>query len=375
MHVVHVIAAARRGGAEQLLLLIGRELQRSGTQTSVVFFDDGPMRERFESAGLSCRVLGGHGACRPSAILRIARVLADVRPDVVHFHGVRALTHGAPAASLTRTPVVYSTHAVSSVKNATYGRLAPGYLWLEGRCSRAFAAAVVATSERMRADLVETGGIDRDMVRVIPPCIDLDVLPPVTPFLRAAARARFGLEGRVVGMVGRLIPVKGHAVMLHALTALPDTTLLLAGDGPERGALDSLAEALGIRERVVRLGDTSDVAAVFHASDVVAYPSTQGIIGLAALEAMACGVPLVASEQPGVLDFVDPGRTGLLSPAGDAVALARTVRALLDDRRWATAIADAGRDEVRERFGPAAVAQAYRDLYGAIVPATAANAA
>ena len=374
MRVVHVIAAARRGGAEQLLWLIGRHLQQTGTACSVVFFDDGPMRERFEEAGLSCHVLGGHGVVRPLAMIWAKRLLATLAPDVVHLHGMRALGHWAPVARVAGIPMVYSTHASASVKDATYGRLAAGYRRLEGVFSRACASAVVATSERMGRDLVDAGGVPSGLIRVIPPCIDLERLRPVTPSSRAAARRRFGLEGHVVGMVGRLIPVKGHAVMFQALRQLPGTTLLLAGEGSERGALDALASRLGIRARVVMLGDTSEVAAVYHASDVVAYPSTEGIIGLAALEAMACGLPVVTSDLPGLEAFVEAGRTALLAPPGDATSLAAMLAALLNDAPRASRLAEAGMAHARATYAPAAAAAAYRALYVSVTSETAASA-
>lgn len=367
MHVLHAIAAARRGGAEQLLLLVGRDLQRLGTRVSILFFDDGPLRASFEAAGLSCHVLGGQGIVRATRLARARRLVADLAPDVVHPHGLRALGHLGPLARIAGVPVVYASHAVSAVKRVEYGRFGRAYCAIEAWSIRRFASAVVATSEAMQRDLGSPAHLGGVPVHVIPPCIDLDRFPQVTPDARAQARQRFGVDGLVVGAVGRLIKAKGHAVAIRALTLVPDATLVIAGDGPERAALTALARDLGVHDRLRLLGDTSDVAGVCHASDVVVYPSTEGIIGLAALEAMACGVPVVASNQPGVTTFVEPGVTAELATPGDAGALAAAISALRAYAGHAARIAAAGAAVARARYAPAVAASRHQAVYDAVV--------
>ena len=363
MRVLHVIAAARRGGAEQLVWLVGRQLRRAGAEVTVLFFEDGPLRATFEGAGLVCHTLGGTGRFRPAALSRIRDVLRGCDPQVVHLHGLRALFHVGPLARAQHVPVVFGAHAVSEVKDAEYGAFSGGYRRLEGLLCRAVASAVVATSDRMRTDLVARSGVPSALIRVIPPAVDLDRLPPVSRASRAAARERFGVDGFVVGMIGRLIPAKGHAVMVQAMANLAAGTLLLAGDGPERGRLATLAAALDVEARVLMLGDTSEIAAVCHASDAVVYPSTHGVLGLAALEAMACGVPVVASNRPGVTEFNTPEQTGILVPSGDWAALARALDGLLANPSRAGALARAGQASARARYSPAAAAALHLSLY------------
>ena len=369
MHVLHVIAGARRGGAEQLLLLVGRELQQQGTRVSIVFFDDGPLRASFEAAGLDCHVVGGRGVVRPQALARMPALLAAQAPDMVHLHGLRALGHVGPLARMLRIPVVYASHSVSAVKRVDYGSRARAYCAIEGWCLNQFASAVIATSDTMRDDLARSARVRGVPIHVIDPCIDLGRFPVVTLEARASARARYGLDGAVIGAIGRLIRAKGHSVAVRALTRLPGVTLVIAGDGPERENLDQLARELGVRERLRLLGDTSDVAGVCHASDVVLYPSTEGIIGLAALEAMACGAPVVVSNQPGVTAFVDGGHTGVLVPPGDVEALADTVRGLLGDTDRAAALGAAGARAARGRYAPSVAAARHQAVYDALAPA------
>lgn len=366
MRVLHVIAAARQGGAEQLLWLIGRELHRRGIHVTVLFFDDGPLRPRFEDAGLTCDVLPGVGRFRPTTFASIRATLRALDPSVVHVHGLRALFHVAPIARRQRYPVVYSAHSVSSVKDVEYGALGPAYRMFEGLLCRWFISAVVVTSSRMRDDLVARSAVPRSLVRVIPPCIDLERLPCVTAQSREEARRRFNVSGHVVAMIGRLIPPKGHAVMVRALMDLPASTLVIAGDGPERERLSGVAAALGVESRVRFLGETGDVAAVCHASDVVVYPSTEGIIGLAALEAMACGVPVIAADQPGATEFIESGTTGILVTPRDSEGLAREVAALVADPARASVLANAGSLAARARYSPSAAAALHLSLYEAL---------
>ena len=163
----------------------------------------------------------------------------------------------------------------------------------------------------------------RGKVAVIPNGIPLDAFENAHP----ATLANVPSEVTRLVFVGRFEAQKDHATLLRALAALPDTHLILVGDGPLRPRLEQLAESLGIRTRVTFLGWRRDVAAVLKASDIYIHSTHSDGFGIAACEAMAAGLPVVASDVPGLAQVV--AGAGILFPPGDDKALAQHVRALI----------------------------------------------
>jgi glycosyltransferase involved in cell wall biosynthesis len=171
------------------------------------------------------------------------------------------------------------------------------------------------------------------------------------------ARARLGLpaEGEVIGAVGRLVAQKGHIELVRALAWLgdrfPKARVVLIGDGELREAIAGEARRLGVAERVDSLGWRRDAAACMPAFDVFAQPSHWEGFGLVLLEAMAAGVPIVASRASAIPEVVEEGVTGLLVPPGDADALAGALATVLADPERARAMGAAGRARLEARFG------------------------
>jgi len=176
------------------------------------------------------------------------------------------------------------------------------------RAAGADAAGLLAVSAAMKADMVALG-MDEAKIRVHYTGVDLDRFAPAD---RAAAKAAKGLAGPVVATLGALIPRKGQALVIEALAGLPDATLLLIGEGPDRPALTARAGRLGIAERVRLLGSVphADLPGWLAACDVMALPSASEGLANAWVEALACGVPLVISEAGGARELLDRPEAG-----------------------------------------------------------------
>ena len=186
--------------------------------------------------------------------------------------------------------------------------------------------------------------------------IDVDhfLRPPAEPEVRTF-RENNGLWGDpVVGAIARLSPVKGLNFLLRAIPGLlkrfPGLQVLLVGDGPARADLVRLAYKLGIADRVIVSHPVEDTRVPLAALSVFVIPSLQEGFGLSAAEAMAAGVPVVASGIGGLSQIVEHGRTGLLVPPGDADSLREAVDQLLADSQRRREFAEAGRRSVKERF-------------------------
>ncbi|MEV3925238.1 glycosyltransferase [Actinomadura coerulea] len=293
----------------------------------------------------------------------LERRWAEDPPDVVHAHfwmsGLAAV-QAAQAAGARRVPVVQTYHALGIVKRRHQGdgdTSPASRVRLERALGRA-ADAVVATCSDETAELAAMG-VPRDRVRVVPCGVDLDLFSPAGP-------ARDGRGPHRLVVLSRLVERKGVDTAIRALAHLPDAELLVAG-GPPRDGLDGDPEVRRLRraaadagvagrvEFLGRLGRDEVPPLLRSASLVVSLPWYEPF-GMVPLEAMACGVPVVATAVGGHLDTVVDGVTGVVVPPRDPERAARAIRRVLDDPAGRDAMGRAGGGRAREHYSWARVA-------------------
>ena len=190
------------------------------------------------------------------------------------------------------------------------------------------AAGMLAVSDAMRRSMARMG-MDADKIRVHYTGVDLDTFELSD---RAAAKEALDFSGPVVLCVGALIPRKGQELLVRALPALPDVTLLLAGQGQYRRTLENLAQELGVERRVGFLGSVPHhkLPRIFAAADVMALPSASEGLANAWVESLACGTPIVISDVGGARELLDRPEAGQIVDR-DPQAIAAAIRAILDD--------------------------------------------
>lgn len=188
------------------------------------------------------------------------------------------------------------------------------------------ADASIAVAQALKDEMARLGAAP-EKIRVLRNGVDLEVFRPVD---RDATRARLGVEGPVIASVGHLIERKGHHLVIEALARLPDATLLIAGDGSERGALEALAQKLGVAARVRFLGVVPHDALreVYGSADALALASSREGWPNVLLEAMACGTPVVAAPVWGAPEVVAAPEAGRLAAARTGEAFAEALAAL-----------------------------------------------
>ena len=313
---------------------------------------------------------------------RIADVAEATKPDVLHAHS--PVLNAIPAIRVGRRmgiPVVYEVRAFwedGAVDHGTASEWGLRYRLTRGLESWALRRvdAVTTICEGLRADIVDRG-IDPAKVTVIPNAVD------VRDFCSdgvsdEALKRKLGLTGKsVIGYIGSFYAYEGLDILIRALPrildTMPDVRLLLVGGGPQDGPLRSLAEELGLRDKVVFTGRVphADIQSYYELVDLLAYPRksirlTELVTPLKPLEAMAMRKLLVASDIGGHRELIDHGRTGMLFKAGDPADLAAKAVGLLGaPHRW-TSMQDAGRDFVTaERNWVRSVAR-YRGIYQSV---------
>ena len=297
----------------------------------------------------------------PRALRDTIRLARARRIQVIHSHGKGAGLYGRIAARLTGATSIHTFHGIHP---AGYGRL---YLRLERALAR-WSFAVVHVSESQAAEARSLGLAPAGRTRVIVNGIE-------AASVRGAAarspmsRERLGLrpDALVLATVARFDPVKRLEVLLRAMPLLvarvPEAQLLIVGDGPGRDVLHALARTLAPGDRVVFAGALPDAARVLPVVDLYVTASRREGLPLAVLEAMACGLPVLASAAPGHVDAVEPEVTGRLVPVDDAPALAAAAALLLRDPALRERMGRAGRERVEQHFARARVLVEIAGLY------------
>ena len=360
MKVVHLVIGGEVAGGQLVALRLANAARAAGHDPVFVSPSTGPFLDLVAHEGIRARVVPLGGALDPVAIVRLRRVLLQERADILHTHTHFSLNvAGRLAARAAGATVVAHMHIENVLRDGPLARRAQ--VALDNRTAR-LCRWIVAVSDATRAALVAQG---YPPARTITIHNGIEPREPVAP-----AKLEPDPTGPVLLEVGRLCDVKGQRELVAALPRLArdDVTVLLAGDdietgGAHRDGLEREARELGVANRVRFLGRRDDIPALLAAADALVLPSWVEGLPLVVLEAMAAGVPVVATSVGGTPEAVVDGETGLLVPPRDVTALAGAIDAVLADPDRARRFGEAGRRRVRERFDADAAAQRVLGLY------------
>ena len=371
--VVHVINSLAIGGLENGVVNLVNTTAARFRHVIVCMSGNGPLHGRLRPDA-EVIVLGKRPGQDPWALLRLVRLLRQLRPLIVHSRNWPAID-AVPAAWLAGVPlVVHGEHGREVVdpdgRNRRRNRIR--------RALSPFVHQFVTVSVDLRRWLVEEVGVPAAKVTAIHNGVD------ISRFGRAGQReARVMLtlpaNAPIIGTVGRLDPVKDQAGLVQAFAAVrvahPDALLLVAGDGPCRADLEQLAIALGQQGHVRLLGNRDDIPAVMSALDVFVLPSIAEGISNTVLEAMASGLPVVATRVGGNPELVEDGVTGTLVARQNPDALATAIAGYVKDPDLRRRHGQASRWRVTGHFSLERMAEAYADLYASLAARRLARSA
>jgi glycosyltransferase involved in cell wall biosynthesis len=343
-------------GGESQVMGLTLELLRLGHNAQLLCDPDGILWRRARAANVICHPLKIRNAMDCVAGMRLRGLLSRNRFDVVHFHTSRAHSMAPFAAGSAKALVV--TRRMDYVPNRWF---AP-YLYNR-------AVDGVAAISRGVAQALVAGGVAAQRITIIPSGVDCTRFAPSSPDQRAAARRDLGLDsGEIaVASVGALELRKGHRYLLEALAAMQGRhraiRAFIAGDGSQRAALEEQANRLGLGQTVRFLGSIEDPRTLFWAIDIFVQPSMMEGLGVALLEAMACGLSAVASRSGGMAEVIENRHDGLLVAVADTVALARSIEELADSPALRLSMGAQGRIKAEQDFSLAAMARKTLALY------------
>ncbi|MDQ4133750.1 MAG: glycosyltransferase [Actinomycetota bacterium] len=310
-----------------------------------------------------------HPMADAQSLAAVRRLLVEERPALLHTHMAKAGTVGRMAALSTR-PRMRTVHTFHGhVLEGYFGAFAQkAFVETERRLARR-TDVLIAVSPEIRDELSALGIGRPSQYHVISVGLDL------APFLAVTAssgdlRAELALSAQtpLIGIVGRLVPIKDHVTALEVIRNLPGAHLAVLGDGELRSDLERRTRDLGLADRVHFRGWCPDLPAAVSDLDVVMLTSKNEGTPVALIEASAAAKPVVATDVGGTCSVVLDGVTGYLAPAGDGAGIARHVGALLDDPAQRQRLGRAGRDHVRHRFGHDRLIREVGDLYSCLIP-------
>jgi sugar transferase (PEP-CTERM/EpsH1 system associated) len=364
VNICHVVENLNRGGLERVVIELVKAQVAAGHNCQVVcLYDRGGLAGELDAIGVPVVACNKRTGLDLPAMWRMRRALRRHRTRVLHSHN--SIPHYYAVLSslgIGLKRVINTRHGMGDY-NASSRR---EFLF---RLSMRLTDVAASVCEAAMARLAATGAAPVAKLVAVPNGIHPGQFRPANPQARDALAAELGFAAGtlLVGFVGRLNWAKDLCTLIEAFALVErqrdDVALVLVGDGDQRQALQSCAEAAGIAERVVFLGDRSDVPALLAAFDVFAMSSISEGYSIALLEACAAGLPIVTTRVGGNGEIVQDGVTGRLVPARDPTALADALAEVMADPQRRAAMAAAARAWLLEHGTFQAMAARYQRLY------------
>ncbi len=367
INVCHVAMGDLWAGAEvQLLALMKYLIRLPGFEWTVILFNEGKMADELRKLPVSLTVIPEKDHSAITLAYRLAKKFQQVRPDIVHSHKYKDSILGSIVARCLHVPhVVRVVHGMPEPFKGLKNLKMAGYTLADRFVTRWFVDKVVAVSSDIEKLLAQIYGADR--VVCIHNGIDLEAIHVTTQ--RSEQRKGWQIDDKaiLIGTVGRLVPVKGHAILIEALGILhksnPNVRLLLIGDGPLRGHLEAVVKRLGLEQAVIFAGHQAQAYDFINMMDIFVLPSLHEGIPMVLLEALALERPVIASRVGGIPEVVSHGTSGILVNPVNPEELAAGLKGLIQDRKKAEELGNAGRCRVEQEFDASLMAARTAAVY------------
>lgn len=356
IHVEHVLLSLRPGGLENGVVNVVNGLDPSAFRSSICCLQhSGEFASRIHHREVTIYEMGLRSGNDIRLPFRLANHFRHTRPDIVHTRNAEAFFYGFIGAKLAGVPVIVHSEHGRTLPDKRHRMMIQRWLtnWTD---------AVFAVSMQLKDDLVMHLRLPSDEIEVLYNGVNLDRFASRQ---RAGARKMLGFNERtfLVGSVGRLVPVKNYDLLVRAVAGLREAELILIGDGPERSSLEMVARAFGVGDRIHLLGHRDDIEDLLPGLDVFVLPSFSEGMSNTLLEAMAAGVPAVASNVGGNRELIRNAIDGFLFESGDLNSLRRHLERLCNDLELRLQMGRSAAAHTRDCFSLNAMIDRYERLY------------
>lgn len=364
--ILYLTHSMQVGGIEVIIYEFVCRLNNNGFLPSVcVFKGGGSLEAKLKSQGVKVYCLEKKEGIDLRLPLRLRRILKKESIRILHTHNFSAWLYGAVAARRIKgLRHVHTEHSNVDKKRRALAERVLSY----------FTNIVVCVSKDVRQSMIENQGILPERVTVIHNGVDIEKFRP-DPEKRIFCRTKLSVKQNtpLIGIVARLAPIKNHASLLKAFSKLsedmPDLELLVVGDGELKNKLVKQTNEMNLTRRVLFLGERQDIPELLNAIDVFVLPSLSEGHNMTLLEAMATGLPVVATSVGGNLEIVEDGVTGYLIPSKQPEILGQKIAMLLKNETLRSQMGKRGRTIVLKHFDMQKMTKAYQALYLSLIQA------
>ncbi len=359
MNILLLTSHFDTGGITSYVTILSAGLRRAGHRVIVVSAGGDAVGVLERSGVRHVRVdIRVKSEAHPKIYLALPRLAALIRAegiDIIHAQTRVTQVMAFCLGRMTGKPFVSTCH----------GFFRPRWFRKTFPC---WGQGAIAISRGVREHLIKDFNVDPDSVHLVPNGIDMSCYTFTDEVLRRQKRAQWSVDGSpVIGIIARLSDVKGIDVLIRAMPSVvasfPNARLMIVGQGPQENDLRTLVNQLGLEKNVSFRFTVQSTADILPAFDVFVMPSLQEGLGLSVMEAMAAGIPVVASNVGGLPDLVKDGQTGFLTPAGDSAALGKRIKGMLGDPARALNMARAGRALIEKEFNSQCMVEGTMKVY------------
>jgi len=367
IHVLHIMHHMKMGGVEHLVYDMTNAFSNLNIKTTICCLDGilGELGEELQKKGIKIIVLNRKPGFDLNLILSLSKIIKELAPDIIHAHQYTPWFYGITASILAKKKeTIFSEH----------GRLYPDRLRIKRVIYNRlillpYTKIITVDSNHLKNALIKYEKIPAKRITILPNGIKLEPFSQVNEKNRIIKRKELGIKEDefAIGMIARLDPIKDHKSLILAFKKVyashPNIKLFLAGKGPLYEDIKSLIEQLGLKDRVFLLGYYEDLYGLLSALDLYILSSHLESAPLGVMEAMAAGLPVIATNAGGTGEIILDGKDGFLVPPRDPDKMAEAIIKVLNDPKKAKEMAKKGKEKVYNYYFFDRMINDYKNLY------------
>ncbi len=360
-NIIHITHSLNIGGLEVLLLEFLKRIDREKYNPIVCTFSkNGTLIREFQDIGIPVKIVEKRNGIDYTLSMRLATIFKKNKIDLIHTHNIAAWLYATIAKVIARVPhIVHTEHSNVPSDNKR--------LFIVEKYLARYTDTIIADSERVAEHLIDRQGIPSEKVVIILNGIDIEKYQVRIDISKKKEEIGLNQHDLVIGIVARLVPVKNHMCLLKAFSLLrkrlENIKLVIVGDGELRGDLERYVRDNELSKEVFFLGSRRDIPELLKIFDLFVLPSHSEGLSITLIEAMASGIPIVATDVGGNREVIGNNEAGILIPPDSVESLFKAMMVILTHRDRAEKMGRVGIQRARSLFSLSQMTRKYEQIY------------